>query len=53
MVAQKITNGSFQPAETEIVAGIVQQRTREIERRRIPLLRQPVNLRPGGIRQGP
>ena len=49
IVAQKIADGSFQPAETEIVARVVKQRAREIERLGIPLLRQPVNFRPGGI----
>ena len=53
MVAQKIADGRFQAAEAEVVVRIVQQRTREIERLRIPLLRQPVNFRARRDTAGP
>ena len=51
VIAEKIAHGGFQAAEAEVVAGVIQQRAREVIRLGIPLLRQPVNFRSGGIRQ--
>src|SRR5579885_532470 len=51
VVAQKITNGGFQAAEAEVIAGVVEQRTRKFEGGGIPLLRQSVHFRSGLIGQ--
>ena len=49
MVAQKIADGSFEAAETEVVVGVVEQRAREVVGFWISLFGQPINHWAGGV----
>jgi len=43
MIADKITHGSFQAAETEVVVRFMEERTRKVKGSGIPLRGQPVD----------